>query len=378
MFNVHGSQFGVYTNKIIEGTSPEFWKAALKQFISEPEYEKKIIFFKENSLDYQTEYKPSIPFYFENTDYNQLLLYYEQELRKEGKNAAYPTNEELLDWYIEQDLEQAGEKKLTILESRNFSVFFTRFTLNLSPHNKSNNEKHLFNYYQELRIKEIYPEINFENKLLTLSNKKVYNRKAQIEETLQGIKELVQQLKEKRNLPEPLGALNGATKLANLQYFYYGDRELYQVNHEEFLDGYGQCKTEGIAFIPTHKQISFDYVEGKNLAMFEMMLPKMFEKSEIGKNEPEKSSKEMLTHKQQILLLRELGVFNTDYFMNLNLIQKGELIGNLLNRDFKNTENYIRYSNGIKDVKEKYNIHTDTNKKKVADLMAKLGISKMK
>ena len=56
-----------------------------------------------------------------------------------------------------------------------------------------------------------------------------------------------------------------------------------------------------------------------------------------------KKSKET-THKQQILILHYMGIL--DQLKNTTAVNKGILFSNLLNRDKKNTEDYIRYVNG--------------------------------
>lgn len=79
------------------------------------------------------------------------------------------------------------------------------------------------------------------------------------------------------------------------------------------------------------------------------------EYKEIGRLDEEekpKNGKDTLTHKQQILLLNYLGVFDNEKIKGLSNENKGLLFGALLNRHDRNTENYIRYLFGKNAPKE--------------------------
>lgn len=91
-----------------------------------------------------------------------------------------------------------------------------------------------------------------------------------------------------------------------------------------------------------------------------------------------RKSADKLTNKQQVLLLYQLGVFNSDgFFGNLNETQKGVLFGYLLNRDEKNTEDYIRYVGGKKN-QESNEIKSDINIKAVNSVLEKVGLNNLK
>ena len=78
---------------------------------------------------------------------------------------------------------------------------------------------------------------------------------------------------------------------------------------------------------------------------------------------------EKLFHRQQILLLHSLGVFEIKEIKQLNAERKGILFGYLLNRDEKNTENYIRY---IDHEEHKYSSKTERNKSKIRDILSNI------
>jgi hypothetical protein len=87
-------------------------------------------------------------------------------------------------------------------------------------------------------------------------------------------------------------------------------------------------------------------------------------------------TKDKLSNKQQVLLLHKLGVFNIQAIKNLTDIQKGKLFGHLLNRNDDNTENYIRYREGI-NVDRKYSLSLPKVEDKVLQLLKELGIDKV-
>ena len=53
--------------------------------------------------------------------------------------------------------------------------------------------------------------------------------------------------------------------------------------------------------------------------------------------------KQMLRSKEQIMLLNEIGFFELDFVKNLTTESKGRLFSKLLNRNWKNITEYIRY-----------------------------------
>jgi hypothetical protein len=112
-----------------------------------------------------------------------------------------------------------------------------------------------------------------------------------------------------------------------------------------------------------------EYLNGICYAYNLPILEKEFLSLTTKSNSNESEQKEFtLTHKQQILLLKELGLFETVIFKNFTTEKKGKIIGSLLGKDNKNTENYIRYSGGY-DTPKKYDIHTETNKEIINKLL---------
>jgi hypothetical protein len=92
--------------------------------------------------------------------------------------------------------------------------------------------------------------------------------------------------------------------------------------------------------------------------------------------EDSKKEKDKLTHKQQVILLERLGVFQSELLNSLTIEQKGKLFSHLLNRDEKNTTEYIRNLNMPKKSvsKDVYFVKTDENIKKVSQLVKELGL----
>lgn len=88
------------------------------------------------------------------------------------------------------------------------------------------------------------------------------------------------------------------------------------------------------------------------------------------------TTKDKLTNAQQVLLLIELGFFKLDKVENLTAENKGLLVGYLLNRNEKNTEDFIRYSGG-KRGSHNSNAYTKSNIKKVNELLEKLNLNKI-
>lgn len=121
------------------------------------------------------------------------------------------------------------------------------------------------------------------------------------------------------------------------------------------------------------------YVQFLKEKKMEINNPK-FEKG----NEPlpetiQTNSKNNLSHKQQILLLEKLGVFEIPEIKKLTGLQIGKLFSYLLNRDEKNTNTYFR--NRSLDKKQvsmdKDFVKTDTNVKRVSEILKEIGLEKL-
>lgn len=85
------------------------------------------------------------------------------------------------------------------------------------------------------------------------------------------------------------------------------------------------------------------------------------------------NSKDKLTHKQQILLLNQLGFFELPFYNNLSTINKGKLVSNLLNRTEKDSLEIVRGLKGKPD--DKYKTNTHSNKETVNKLLKDLGLT---
>ena len=82
------------------------------------------------------------------------------------------------------------------------------------------------------------------------------------------------------------------------------------------------------------------------------------------------TTKDKLSHKQQILLLKQLGFFELPIFQKLTTKQKGKLVSHLINRTEKDSLELIRGMNG-KTVKP-YIIKTKVNTETVNKLLSEL------
>lgn len=91
-----------------------------------------------------------------------------------------------------------------------------------------------------------------------------------------------------------------------------------------------------------------------------------------------KKSTDKLTNKQQVLLLIQLGIHETEFFKKLSETEKGILFGHLLNRDEKNTEDNFRYVLGKRVNQETKSIYTSKNIKVVNVLLEKVGLDLLK
>jgi hypothetical protein len=106
-------------------------------------------------------------------------------------------------------------------------------------------------------------------------------------------------------------------------------------------------------------------------------------RQQVGFEEPEGESspignpKEGLTHKQQILFLKQIGFFDLPAVKELSLTHQGILTGALLNRDRHNTEDYIRYAGGHKNVPAKFQLGTAPNKKAVNEVLKKAELNNL-
>jgi hypothetical protein len=105
--------------------------------------------------------------------------------------------------------------------------------------------------------------------------------------------------------------------------------------------------------------------------------PVEYEKDEndiIIKKERGGKKKTALTHKQFILLLYQLGVFDVPSIKQLTFSAKGKLFSTLLNLDEKNTTEYIRNVQALRLAvsMDKYFIQTESNLKTVEDFIKEL------
>lgn len=272
-----GKFFGEYKNDTIDNLSAAFWNDVKDNFLGEKSLEKRIWFFQKYGFDYQTEYKPSIPFYYVPEDLNKFFLYYEQELKKEGINAPYPNNEDLLNWYLKQDL-KVEKSEMSILDQRNYVTIHNRFKLNISPHSTDSKfDRELYNQYLEIQILEYYPQHSFSSMMDEFEKKKVHNKKIQIETTLKLIEAQIKEYQKFIDTPPKVN--DSARMIANLLNFHHGDGDDFISDHAYFLEGYHKCRSEGFDHWPYKTKITLDYIKGKNIAWFEMLLSEMLETS---------------------------------------------------------------------------------------------------
>ncbi len=97
---------------------------------------------------------------------------------------------------------------------------------------------------------------------------------------------------------------------------------------------------------------------------------KYIQELEAANDSQSQTPKDLLTHKQQILLLEELGFFELKTLQNLTNVKIGFLLSNLLNRNEKNSlDNYGNRHNrsGVKN---------PVNVKKIDELLKEIGIAK--
>ena len=86
----------------------------------------------------------------------------------------------------------------------------------------------------------------------------------------------------------------------------------------------------------------------KSSSLGSRLMAKAREDRHLEEYHNKKQKSEETTHKQQILILHYLGIL--DQF-NIATVKKGRLFSQLLNRNDKNTEDYIRYVDGKIDGK---------------------------
>jgi hypothetical protein len=178
-------------------------------------------------------------------------------------------------------------------------------------------------------------------------------------------------------------------QLENLKNYYTG-----QLKNEfsDFIEqvslasSYGDKKNKD--FITGKSQLNKNYKEGNNLSLPQMndlslsysIIRKGIEEitalhpnEELQKEEVKNVSKDKLTHKQQILLLKQIGFFELPFCDKLTTANKGKLVSNLLNRTEKDSVEIVRGLQGKPD--EKYNTNTNRNKETVNKLLTELGLT---
>lgn len=85
------------------------------------------------------------------------------------------------------------------------------------------------------------------------------------------------------------------------------------------------------------------------------------------------SPKDKLAHKQQILLLKQLGFFDIPLIKNLTTVKKGKLISHLLNKNEKESLEIVRGLMGKPD--KKYDTKTINNIEVINNLLNELGLN---
>jgi len=79
--------------------------------------------------------------------------------------------------------------------------------------------------------------------------------------------------------------------------------------------------------------------------------------------------------KTQILVLKELGVFDLPWFDKVPLEQKGKFISRFLNMDFDNAKDYIGNIFDIKGTSGNKSPYNSTSRKQTNDLLSLIGLS---
>lgn len=123
--------------------------------------------------------------------------------------------------------------------------------------------------------------------------------------------------------------------------------------------------------------------EGINFSLWYFNKEFLIKENTETNNEPlpetmQTNSKDNLSHKQQILLLEKLGVFEIPEIKKLTGLQIGKLFSYLLNRDEKNTNTYLR-NKGLEKKQvsmDKDFVKSDKNVKRVNEILKEIGLEK--
>lgn len=246
-----------------------FWDKALIEFVDEIDEVKKLEFFKLHSLNFDEVYCPDVGYAYNSTDWNRALVALEHKLHDEGIKSKSPNNKELLSWYYKnQQISYNDPSTHTTLEKKYFLLLRTRFTLRVIPHYEFETHKiKIFNKYLEEQILQKFPKISSAQMISNFSQNKVLDRLEAIKITREEISEIVKNIKDKKD---------SAT-----------------VQEKEYLYGFVGCKSTGIDYLPENRKVIKAFVHGKNVAIFDTMLPKIFEpqKTETMQEKPEVKSK---------------------------------------------------------------------------------------
>lgn len=142
-------------------------------------------------------------------------------------------------------------------------------------------------------------------------------------------------------------------------------------NASSIVSGYGKC-------ILINYVKNFATKRNYNIDDFNYNTIEKANKDKLGdesKSEPIKG----LTHKQQILMLQKLGVFELEHIKTLNTTEIGKLIAYILNRDVKNTTEYYRNLNVPKNMvsKDAYFVMTTKNLRAVDEVLKELKLDEI-
>jgi hypothetical protein len=164
-----------------------------------------------------------------------------------------------------------------------------------------------------------------------------------------------------------------------------------------FTAAYSLARREGIIKIPTDSRLLYDlyftslgFVYAHYLGFLKRCLADVAEKGPLAipgqisgtvdvseKDEQSGPGKAEFSHKSQLLLLHRLGILDLPVFASLTDIQRGKLFGGLLNRNPDNTENYIRYRHGGRDVNPKYALSNSRSVQPVEVILRECGLENM-
>jgi hypothetical protein len=115
--------------------------------------------------------------------------------------------------------------------------------------------------------------------------------------------------------------------------------------------------------------VAYGYLTAKKLSYVKSLSTQVLQEPTLG----DQVSARQMSHKQQILLLMKLGVFDLPIVSKLSTQNQGKLFSRLLSRNEKNTEDYIRYKNG-RNVDKKFSLEGPTVQNEVISLLKELGI----